>query len=202
MKKETVGIFGGTFSPPHLGHAAALSAFLRQEAPDSMLVIPTAIPPHKQLSGDATPKQRLAMCRLAFSALPVTVSDLEIARGGKSYTVETLRALTAQNRRLILLCGTDMFLSLDTWYRAEEIFSLAEIVYARREGDIALAASMAERAKEYKNRFGAIVRPLVADVVELSSSEVRSAIQSGQSVDAFLHPDVARYIEECKLYRN
>lgn len=201
MKQERIGIYGGTFSPPHLGHARALSAFLEQEKPDVMLVIPTAISPHKQMKGDATPEQRLAMCRLAFDALDVTVSDMEIARGGKSYTVETLGELTSDGRRLILLCGTDMFLSLDTWYRAERIFALAEIVYARRENDPDCEKRLSEKAEEYKARFGATVRPLAVDALELSSSEVRSAVADGEDTTALLHPEVRRYIEECQLYQ-
>ncbi|MBQ8175313.1 MAG: nicotinate (nicotinamide) nucleotide adenylyltransferase [Clostridia bacterium] len=201
MKDERIGIFGGTFSPPHLGHARALSAFLEQEKPDRMLVIPTAIPPHKQPKGDADPSQRLALCHLAFDSLGVCVSDIEIARGGKSYTVETLEQLSTHGRRLILLCGTDMFLSLDTWYKAQQIFALAEIVYARRENDAACEKLLAEKAEEYKTRFGAIIRPLAVNVLELSSSEVRDAIAQGKNTASFLHPDVGRYIEKCRLYQ-
>lgn len=202
MKNETVGIFGGTFSPPHLGHTAALSAFLKQEKTDRMLVIPTAVPPHKQLKGDATPEQRLTMCRIAFSELPVTVSDIEMKRGGKSYTVDTLKQLSCEGRRLILLCGTDMFLSLDTWYCAENIFALADIVYARRERDRDNDALLLKKAEEYRRRFGAVVRPLASSVIEISSSEVRDALMKGKNTTHFLHPDVARYIQKWQLYRN
>lgn len=202
MKNETVGIFGGTFSPPHLGHTAALSAFLKQEKTDRMLVIPTAVPPHKQLKGDATQEQRLAMCRIAFSGLPVTVSDIEMKRGGKSYTVDTLKQLSQKGRRLVLLCGTDMFLSLDKWYRAETIFTLADIVYARREQDPENDALLSKQAEAYRKRFGATVRPLASSVIEISSSEVREALAKGKDTTAFLHPDVRRYIQEWQLYRN
>ena len=67
--KKRLGIYGGTFSPPHLGHYRALKAFIEQERPHNTLVIPTFLPPHKQLKGDATPEQRLEMCQLAFASL-------------------------------------------------------------------------------------------------------------------------------------
>ena len=202
MIQEKIGIFGGTFSPPHLGHAAALESFLQEEKPDKMFVIPTGTPPHKILKGDATAEQRLAMCRLAFSFPGVTVHDIEIKRTGKSYTVDTLKQLTAQNRRLVLLCGTDMFLSLDTWYCAEMIFRLAEIVYVRRETDEDMTKRLSQKEEEYRRRFAAIVRPLTTGVVEISSSELRERLATGKDTSAFLHPDVKRYIEKCSLYRN
>ena len=202
MKFEKIGIFGGTFSPPHLGHAAALKSFLEQEKPDEMLVIPTGTPPHKPLRGDATTEQRFAMCRLAFSFPGVTVSDLEIKRGGKSYTVDTLKSLTAEDRRLVLLCGTDMFLSLDTWYSAETIFRLAEIVYVRREKDADVKKQLLMKEEEYRSRFAATVRPLATKVVDISSSGVRERLANGKDASLLLHPDVKRYIEECNLYRN
>ncbi len=202
MIPKKIGIFGGTFSPPHLGHAAALSSFLAQEKPDEMLVIPTGTPPHKPLKGDATAKQRFDMCRLAFSFSGVTVSDLEIKREGKSYTVDTLKCLTAPDRRLVLLCGTDMFLSLDSWYSTETIFRLAEIVYVRREEDEDVAKRLIQKEEEYRCRFAANVRPLATKVLEVSSSEVRERLAKKQDTSALLHPDVMRYIEECKLYRN
>jgi nicotinate-nucleotide adenylyltransferase len=133
MSAKRIGIYGGTFSPPHLGHRRAVEAFALAEQLDEIYVIPTFTPPHKQLQGDATPQQRMEMCRLAFAGLPVAVSDLEIRRGGKSYTVLTLEELKAPDNTLVLLCGTDMFLTIDSWYQAARIFELAEIVYVQRE---------------------------------------------------------------------
>ena len=94
--KKTIGIYGGSFSPPHMGHYRALSAFVNAFKPDKTYVIPTLIPPHKELSSAATPEERLAMCRLAFGELDITVSDMEIKRGGKSYTVLTLQELAKE----------------------------------------------------------------------------------------------------------
>ena len=119
-----VGIYGGTFAPVHNGHVAAAKAFIEQMQLDILYVIPAAIPPHKQIDGSDDPMHRYRMCELAFfNEEKVLVSDMEIKRGGKSYTVDTLRELSAPDRRLFLLMGTDMMLTLDTWRQSEEIFT-------------------------------------------------------------------------------
>lgn len=202
--KTRIGIYGGTFSPPHLGHYRALDAFIKQERPDKTLVIPTCLPPHKATADGATPTARLTMCRLAFGRLPVCVSDREIVRGGKSYTVLTLEELQASDTVLLFLCGTDMFLSMDTWYRPDKIFALAEIVYVRREvgaTDDAVAAALNHKAEYYRKAFGATVRELQCDAFEISSTAIREAVRLNQNTTAFLDPEVRRYIDECQLYR-
>lgn len=201
---KTIGIYGGTFSPPHLGHRRVAEAFLSQEKPDDMQVIPTLIPPHKLLHGDATPAQRMEMCRLCFAGLPLTVSDREIRRGGKSYTVLTLEELSAVDTRLVFLCGTDMFMTMDTWREPERIFALADIVYACRESGEAAAVmrqALAERAEVYRARYGARTRPLLFDALEISSERLRQMLLCGENTAAFLHPDVRRYIDKWQLYR-
>ena len=87
MKMIRLGVYGGTFSPPHLGHIESAEAFYREMKLDKLLIIPTFIPPHKEAKDDASPEDRLEMCKLAFSHIPNTeISDMEIKRGGKSYT--------------------------------------------------------------------------------------------------------------------
>lgn len=204
MSKKRIGIYGGTFSPPHIGHRRALEAFVAEERLDEIYVIPTLTPPHKQLQGDATPQQRLDMCRLAFEGLPVTVSDIEIRRGGKSYTVLTLEALKTPDNTLVLLCGTDMFLTLDQWYQAECIFRLAEIVYVQREtgkyGEEAAVKLEKQRVK-LQQAHKAIVRPLSCDAVMISSRELREALERNEDTTAYLSPAVRGYIDTWKLYR-
>ena len=201
---KRVGIYGGSFSPPHMGHYRALAAFAKAFDLDEIYVIPALLPPHKTISSAATPEQRLAMCRLAFAELPVTVSDIEIRRGGKSYTVLTLQELAAPDTRLFMLCGTDMLLTLDTWYMPERIFELADIVYVSREaGEDGKEAAllMAKKADEYRTRFGASVHALPLDTLEISSSEIRAMLAEGKDAMGLLHPDVKEYIETCNLYR-
>ena len=203
MSGEIIGIYGGSFSPPHIGHRRALEAFIEKESPTKILVIPTLIPPHKQLSGDASPEERLHMCRMAFGDLPIIVDDREIRRGGKSYTVLTLEELKTSDNRLLFLCGTDMLLTLDQWYQPQRIFELSEIVYVCREdGEAGLAAreALRRKAEEYRVRYSAVVRELSADVVEVSSTDLRRALKEGEAASRYLHPDVEEYIRKCHLY--
>jgi nicotinate-nucleotide adenylyltransferase len=169
---------------------------------DILYVIPTGVTPHKDMKGDATAKDRLEMCRLAFAEMDgVIVSDLEMRREGKSYTVDTLRELYDPAGRLFLLMGTDMLLTLDKWREPEEIFKLCYPVYIRREEDAALDGRIVEKITSYQEKFGKVVRRVVAPAIELSSSDVREAIAKGQTVDGMIPPAVARYIETNQLYR-
>ena len=200
-KTETLAIYGGTFSPPHLGHVHAAEAFFRAVKPDRLMIIPSAVPPHKAPVRGATPKDRLAMCRLAFSHVPgVEISDIELMREGKSYTVDTLRELSAENRRLVMLVGTDMFLSLDTWYCAKEIFSFAEIAVIRREDDKESARLICEKTDEYRQKYQARIHFIEADPFEISSTELRALLAKGASVSQYLQEAVEEYIRRCHLY--
>ena len=148
-----IGIYGGTFSPPHNGHIAAAKAFMEQMWLDFLYVIPTGTPPHKEMSVPTDAAHRLEMCRLAFSGVEgVYVSDMEMRREGRSYTVDTLRELTGEDRRLFLLCGTDMMLTLDQWREPEEIFKLAYPVYIRREKDAILDKKIVQKIAEYNEK--------------------------------------------------
>ena len=203
MKKESIGIFGGTFSPPHLGHVYAAKAFLEKERPDRLLIIPTYLPPHKRPDGEATPEQRLEMCRLAFSFDDrIQVSDMEIRRGGKSYTVDTLRELAREDRRLLFLCGTDMLLTLDEWRDPAGILALAEIIYLRRETHAELDNKIRQKIRQYQQEFHAVIRELVVPPYPLSSTEYRSSLQTGGNGSTYLPADVEAYIEKWQLYKN
>ena len=168
---------------------------------DILYVIPTGVTPHKDMKGNATSAQRLEMCRLAFSDMEgVIVSDMEMKREGKSYTVDTLRALSRPDDRLFLLLGTDMMLTLDTWREPEEIFNLCYPVYIRREADAQLDDVIVEKIAEYHQKFGKVVRRIVTPPMELSSSMVRAAIAQGDSIQDMVHPLVAAYIQTHELY--
>ena len=197
-----IGIYGGTFSPPHNGHVTAAKAFMEQMWLDLLYVIPTAQPPHKEMEYPISASHRLEMCRLAFSGVEgVYVSDLEIARGGRSYTVETLRELSGEDRRLFFLCGTDMVLTLDKWRSPEEIFRLCYPVYVRRETDGELDAPIVEKIKSYQDKYGKVVRRIVTPAIELSSTDVRAAVAEGFPIEGAVPPAVAAYIRARGLYR-
>ena len=198
-----VGIYGGTFSPVHNGHVAAAKAFMEQMWLDILYVIPTGITPHKDMKGNATAADRLEMCRLAFEGVEgVIVSDLEMKREGKSYTVDTLRELYDPEGRLFLLMGTDMLMTLDQWREPDEIFRLCYPVYVRRETDGELDAPIVEKIKSYQEKYGKVVRRIVTPAIELSSTDVRTAVAEGFPIEGAVPPAVAAYIRERGLYRN
>lgn len=197
-----VGIYGGTFSPPHNGHVHAAEAFLSLGGIDRLLIVPTFVTPLKEREENTSPADRLAMCERAFAHLPATeVSDIEIRRAGKSYTAQTLAALTAPDVRLSFLCGTDMLLSMGSWYEPATIFRLARIVCMRRENEAENGRLLAERAEEYRRRFDADIAFLSAPPKEMSSSQIRERIGRGEDVSTLLPADVLAYINERGLYR-
>lgn len=196
-----VGIYGGTFSPIHTGHVEAAKAFMSQMWLDVLFVIPTGVSPHKQMSGGASNADRLKMCELAFEGVEgVIVSDMEMRREGKSYTVDTLRELTDTDRRLFLLCGTDMILTLDQWRDPDEIFRLAYPTYIRREEDAELDERLVAKITEYRNKYGKNVVRINAPAVVVSSSDIREKIKNGEDIAGLVPPAVAEYIKEKGLY--
>ena len=197
-----IGIYGGTFSPPHNGHLRAAKAFMEQMWLDILYVIPTAIPPHKEMEMPVSAEHRMEMCRLAFGEMEgVYVSDMEIRRGGRSYTVDTLRELSGEDRRLFLLCGTDMMLTLDQWRSPEEIFRLCYPVYIRRDNDRSLDLPIIQKIAEYHQKYGKVVRRIVTEPLELSSHEVREAIALEKSLKDMIPPAVETYLREHHLYQ-
>lgn len=198
-----LGIYGGTFSPIHMGHVRAAEAFLEAMALDRLLVIPTAVPPHKAEVAGADAAARLTMVRLAFadSDARLAVSDYEISREGKSYTVYTLEHFTAPDTTLYLLVGTDMFLTLAKWFRAEDIFRLADIVLMRRETDAGLTGLLSETAADYRARFGARIHEIDEPPLVISSTELRERLRAGLPTGGMLPDAVAEYIAKNNLYR-
>jgi nicotinate-nucleotide adenylyltransferase len=198
-----IGIYGGSFSPVHNGHVAAAKAFMEQMWLDVLYIMPAGIPPHKQMEGDANTWQRLKMCELAFEGMDgVLISDLEIRREGKSYTLDTLRAMASEEHRLFLMMGTDMLLTLDTWREPEEIFRLCYPVYMRREGpDPILDARIVAKISEYQQKYGKVVRRIVGDPIVVSSTAVRRAVAEGKSIAGMVPPAVEKYIRENGLYK-
>ena len=196
-----IGIYGGTFSPPHNGHLAAARAFMEQMWLDILYVIPDALPPHKEMADPVSAADRLEMCRLAFGGIEgVYVSDMEIRRGGKSYTVDTLRELAGEDRRLFLLCGTDMVLTLDEWREPEEIFRLCYPVYIRREADPSLDGLLIRKIADYQEKYGKVVRRIVTEPLAVSSSDIRKKLRAGESVGELIPPAVEEYIRDKHLY--
>lgn len=199
-----IGIYGGTFDPIHRGHLSAAEAAARVLGLDQVLLVPDALPPHKELSsGSASGQQRYEMAELALyeARCPARVLDTELRRGGVSYTCDTLRQLKEQYPRdeLWLLMGSDMFLSLHTWRQSEVITSLAGIAaFSRQQEDESLAF---RRQKEYlETAYGAKVVTMVnPNLIEVSSSWLRQTLRQGGG-EKFLPTPVYGYIQRTGLY--
>ena len=153
-----IGIYGGSFNPPHLGHIRAAQETRRRLRLDRVILIPDAVPPHKTLAaGSPDAKTRLALVRLAVEGCEgLEVSDIELRRDGPSYTVDTLRQLHTQypQDELFLLMGTDMFLTFDQWRGPDAIAQMAALVCMyRSEKSGALAAELQETAQLLRRRL-------------------------------------------------
>ncbi|MBE6608405.1 MAG: nicotinate (nicotinamide) nucleotide adenylyltransferase [Ruminococcaceae bacterium] len=200
-----IGIYGGTFSPPHIGHISAAKAFYDEIKPDTLLIMPTFTPPHK-IAYTIDPIHRMNMAKLAFSdkegfSDTVKVSDFELNKKNVSYTYETLEHFASPDVKLYFLCGTDMFLTLDKWRNPEIIFDLAVIVLALREDTTDEISEKIALAKDlYEKNYGAEIIILKNKPITVSSSEVRLAVSSGENASAFITGPVYDYIKNNKLY--
>ena len=196
-----IGIYGGTFDPPHIGHIEAFKSFLNSFDFDKAFVIPVYLPPHKNVHSASTVEDRLNMTRIAFENMGenVFVSDVEIKRQGKSYTADTIAYFKNEGYDdIYFLCGTDMILTLDMWYKPDYIFENATIVYVRRESDLVNTQRIDIKVKEYEKRFGARIIPLSTEVIEVSSTEIRQRAASGDY--SYLTEGIKSYIIEGRLY--
>lgn len=202
MRKKKVGIYGGTFAPPHKGHVKAARHFIKCAKLDELLITVTYTPPHKQVKGDAEPYQRLEMARLAFGKIKkAVVSDYEIEKKGVSYTKDTLRHFKTEENELFLLVGDDMFLTLDEWRSPDEIFALCTVVCFPRDDDGEILEKIQAKKKEYEEKFSARIMTPEYTVYELSSTEIREDIKNGRSVSDKITKEVLDYINEHGLYR-
>ncbi len=196
-----VGVFGGTFAPVHNGHVAAAKAFMEQMKLDYLFVIPTYIPPHKTVDSSDAPLYRLKMCELAFADIDgVVISDMEISRGGTSYTYDTLKELQRPDTRLFLLCGTDMVLTFDTWYRYEDILKMCYPTYVRRENDPLLTSRLISKLGEYYEKHGVMFRKIITEPDGVSSTGIRRAVKEGKDISGMVCPAVEKFIRDNRLY--
>lgn len=185
-----LGVLGGSFNPPHVGHLLIASDAFEALELDRLLIVPASANPLKGAETTApTPRQRLEMAQLAFGRDPrFEVSSVEIDRGGLSYTVDTLEALSARNpgAKLILLLGIDLLRTMDQWRRPERIRELAELALLTRGED---GSALPEG-----------VGTVTARRVDVSSTEIRQRVAAGKSIRGFVAESVERYIFTAKLY--
>jgi len=196
-----IGVLGGTFNPPHLAHLVCASEAAAQLQLDRVLLTPVAVAPHKESRMDPGPQARLDLCRLAIAGDErLEVCDLEVVRGGRSYTIDTLRELRSRAPRdeLTFILGGDIALGLASWHEAEAVLELATLAVAERTG--AVRGDIAARMQEV---FGgrASLRFFDMPRIDVSSSDVRRRIAEGRPI-RYLVPDaVAERIARDALYR-
>jgi nicotinate-nucleotide adenylyltransferase len=218
-----IGILGGSFNPPHLGHLALARHAREQLGLARVLLMPAHVAPHKSEAADPGPERRLEMCRLLVEQTPgLSVCALEIERGGASYTVDTLEALHASHpdAELTFIVGADTASTLPAWHEPARLLELAGLAVAERAGStrrevLDRVASLARASGRVASaataptgatlgdgtaRVGSGVRFVEMPVIEVSSSMARERAARGLSVDELVGPAVARYIGEHGLY--
>lgn len=190
-----LGLFGGTFDPPHVGHLLAASDAFDRLHLDRVVFIPAASQPFKQGAVTASASDRLAMLRLSIGSDPrFAVDPIEIDRGGLSYTVDTLDAFAARDPKAerFLLIGDDLAEQISTWRQSERIAELATIVVLVRGDD----ADAGKGARPMLPQMRIATRR-----VDVSSSEIRARVRAGLPLTGFVTEAVADYMRSASLYR-
>lgn len=188
-----LGLLGGTFNPPHVGHLVMAQEALVQLGLDRVWLVPVAVPPHKEAEGDPGPAWRVRMCEAAVAGdARFDVSTVEVDRGGTSYTVDTLRALHALHpgHELTFIVGGDNAFGLPAWREPEEVLRLARMGIAERQGVV--REDLATRLEP----LGAPERLAFFDMprMDLSSSDVRRRVAEGRPIRYLVPEAVAQTI--------
>jgi nicotinate-nucleotide adenylyltransferase len=194
-----VGVFGGTFNPPHLGHLVCAQEAYLQLGLDRVVLMPTSRPPHKAVPDDPGPEHRLELCRRAIGDDErMEVSDLEVVRQGLSYTVDTLQELssTSPDNELFLILGGDVAAGLPSWREPERILAFATPALAARSGtpETAVTEALSRVPGGERARF------FQMPTVEISSTMIRERAAAGLSIRYLVPDDVEHYIVEHRLY--
>jgi nicotinate-nucleotide adenylyltransferase len=194
-----IGILGGTFNPPHLGHLICAQEAYLQLGLDRLTLIPARIPPHKPVEEEPGPEHRLRLCRLAIQGDDrFDVSDLEINREGPSYTVDTLEELhrSAPEHELFLIVGGDIAAGLPNWREPERVLSLATLAIAKRRGTSRAAVDDALRVLRGGEEAQFFRMPRIA----ISSTMLRDRVRAGESIRYYVPDPVVSYIDHHHLY--
>jgi nicotinate-nucleotide adenylyltransferase len=223
-REQSLGILGGTFNPPHLGHLAVARHARQELGLQRVLLVPAHTAPYKSSAsgavggaggvsaGDPGPQHRLRMCQLAVAGEEgLAVSAVEVERGGLSYTVDTLRSIHAShpNAQLTFIVGADTAGTLGSWREPAELLELAQLAVATRDGTARQRVLDALAAVERTGDGGSPeqhsapgrVSFLEMPAIEVSSSQVRERVAQGEAIDRLVGPAVADYIAEQQLYR-
>lgn len=193
-----IGVLGGTFDPPHAAHLALAKAAIASLNLDEVMMLPAHRNPLKQMKGTPAP-QRMEMLRIAVDGLEnISICDIDLVRGGPSYAVDTMTELTyAQQAEYWFLVGADAVREIDKWKQPQRLVRLCRLgVAIRGEGDKEqLLARLPDWVKEH-------IDWLEMPRMDISSTELRQRVVSGQAVQPWLSPKVADYIAKNRLYRS
>lgn len=210
-----IGLMGGTFNPVHLAHLRIAEEARELCALDRVLFIPAADPPHKPLAGEVPFARRYEMVRLAIAGNQAFgISDIEGKRGGKSYSIDTIASFSAAHPddRLFFIIGSDSFLEIGLWYRFAEIFRSCSLIVVERPGcpvgDPLAALPIAIRGEFVYNaaanclehESGQEVHFMKGCPLDISSTDIRRLVATGQSITYLVPPDVETYINEQRIY--
>jgi len=213
--KRRVGLFGGTFNPIHLGHLRGAEEIREAFHLKEVIFVPSSIPPHKTIEEVIEARHRLQMVRLAISGNPYfSVSELEISRPGKSYSIETIRYFRERNQdAFFFILGSDAFVEIETWKEFQNLFSLCHFIVMTRPGSQKDAPSLllpqalipnfryASKEKVWVHISGYVLYFKEISFLDISSTKVRELIQKGKSVRYLIPPGVEAYTQEHGLYR-
>lgn len=194
-------LFGGTFDPIHLGHLRTAHAAREEVAARQVLLIPAAQSPHKQNAFPTSAEHRLAMIQLAIAGDPaLAVSDIEIHRAPPSYTIDTVTTLAQQDPRseLILLMGADQLPRLHSWYKVQELLEIISVAVLQRPGH---AADLTDVVQTLGPRLAQRIKLLNTPLVDISATDIRGRIASGEPFGDLVPPAVEAYIREHQLYQ-
>ncbi len=195
-----IGILGGTFNPPHLAHLICAQEAYVQLGLDRVTLIPARTPPHKAVEDEPGPEHRLELCRLAIRGDEerFDVSDIEVAREGPSYTVDTLEELHSRtpDHELFLIVGGDIAAGLPDWHQPERVLSLATLAVAKRRGTSRAAVDEALGALHGGERTCFFRMPRIG----ISSTMLRDRVRSGQPIRYYVPEAVESYIDGHRLY--
>ena len=196
-----IGVYGGTFNPPHRGHVLAAASAVRELKLDRLIVMPAGTPPHKEVPpGNPEGEERLALARLAFASVNrAEVSDHEVASEEKDYTIDTLSWLSERSPgdELILITGGDMFRTLPDWKCGDEILRRFSVAVLAREFEE--EKELSDLAETYRSRFGATVYVPRAEVFPVSSTQIREKLPLRQGKELLTEEVYAEIIRR-RLY--
>ena len=200
QKKMKIGVLGGTFNPIHNSHIYLAHEYAKQLNLDKIIIVPAYLPPHKKAENLAGSEDRLNMCRLATQGMELFhILDFELNERGKSYTYKTLRYILEKhpNSELYLIMGGDMFITVQDWKLAPEIFRMAILCGGQRKRGERTLMDIHRQTLEAR---GARCVILDLEAKPLSSTQVREKIAAGEDPKNLLHPEVWKYIVDNKLY--